>query len=145
MESVPGEETRKERRTRQQAVYQRTQAGKATSKRYYERHSKQVKERVSEYRGRNPKYQQEYRNTIIGYLRYTYGNMKNRCTNYEHHGYRYYGGRGIQCLFVSSQGFVDYVIKELQIDPRGKQVHRINNNKHYEPGNITFVTNKEHD
>ena len=36
------------------------------------------------------------------------------------------------------------MINILQIDPRGLKVHRIDNNRHYEPGNIEFLTQKEH-
>ncbi|KKK87242.1 hypothetical protein LCGC14_2755180 [marine sediment metagenome] len=83
-----------------------------------------------------------YHSTIVGYLRNTYSGMKTRCNNFENKRYKDYGGRGIKLNF-SSDNFVDYVINKLQIDPRGLTIDRIDNNGHYEPGNIRFITAKE--
>jgi len=44
----------------------------------------------------------------------------------------------------SADDFRDYVINELKVDPRGLQIHRIDNDGHYERGNIVFVTREEH-
>lgn len=85
----------------------------------------------------------KYRKTLIGCLRTRFQQMKKRCTNPKYHGYNCYGGRGIQCKFESSDEFIDYVINELKIDPRGLTIDRIDNNGHYEPGNIRFVTQIE--
>ena len=85
----------------------------------------------------------EYYRTVKGRLRRTFASMKHRCENPEYAQFKYYGGRGIKCLFKSSEEFVNYVINELKIDPRGLQVDRKNNNGHYEPGNVQFVTAKE--
>ncbi len=68
--------------------------------------------------------------------------MKQRCNDSETSGYRYYGERGIKLLFTPDQ-FVDYVINTLKVDPRGLTIDRIDNDGHYEPGNIRFVTHKE--
>ncbi|KKN21676.1 hypothetical protein LCGC14_0923040 [marine sediment metagenome] len=85
----------------------------------------------------------KYRQTIRGWLCGCFHHIKERCVNSRHPRYRDYGGRGIKCLFKSSQEFADYVVNELQIDPRNLEVDRIDNNGHYEPGNIRFVTSKE--
>lgn len=85
----------------------------------------------------------EYRRTIIGRLRQCFSGMKRRCIDPKQKCYNRYGGRGIQCLFKSSDEFVDYVINELKVDPRRLQIDRIDNNGHYEKGNIRFVTCKE--
>lgn len=85
----------------------------------------------------------KYRNTIFGHLRVVYRGMKARCNNPNNSGYIYYGGRGIKCLFTSDE-FVDYVTNILQVDPRGLEIHRINPDRHYEIGNIAFLTRAEH-
>jgi len=80
---------------------------------------------------------------IIADLRNRYSNILSRCNNPGHSAYKYYGGRGIQVNFESCDEFVDYVIDVLQIDPRGLDIDRIDNDGNYEPGNIRFVTHKE--
>lgn len=89
------------------------------------------------------KYNHKYYRTINGYLRTVYKNINHRCNNSKNKRYKDYGGRGIKNKFASSQEFVDYVMFELKIDPRGLQIDRINNDGHYELGNIQFVTAKE--
>lgn len=81
----------------------------------------------------------EYRGTITGRLRNIYGSMKQRCRVQKS-----YTAKGIKNLFATSDIFVDYVINELKVDPRGLVVHRINNNGNYEPGNIEFLTASNH-
>ncbi len=84
-------------------------------------------------------YQCKRYGTINGYLRGIYASMKQRCTRPKCSRYKDYGGRGIELKFTSDE-FVDYVIRELQVDPKGLQIDRIDNDGHYEPGNIRFVT-----
>lgn len=88
------------------------------------------------------KYRQKYQNGVKGYLRHIYTCIKHRCNNPKDIGYKYYGGRGIKCRFISDE-FVDYVIKVLKIDPRGLEIDRINNDGNYEKGNIRFITHQE--
>lgn len=59
------------------------------------------------------------------------------------HNYNRYGGRGIRCKFNSFEEFFCYIVNTLEIDPRGLQIDRVNNNGHYEIDNIRFVTAKE--
>ena len=84
----------------------------------------------------------EERKTLSGYLRLLYDNIKHRCESPKNKQYRDYGGRGIECLFTREE-FYDYVLNIMQADPRGLDIDRIDNNGHYEPGNIRFVTHKE--
>ncbi len=84
--------------------------------------------------------EKKYRNTVAGHLRCIFSAMKHRCNNPKCKTFKYYGGRGIQNKFKSSDEFVGYVIDELKVDPRGLQIDRINNDGHYEKGNIQFVT-----
>lgn len=88
------------------------------------------------------KCRKKHQKTFVGYLRIRFNSMKQRCNDPKHRSYKNYGGRGIKCLFKSSQEFIDYIIDKLQIDPHGLQIDRINNNGHYEPDNIRFVTAK---
>jgi len=85
----------------------------------------------------------KYRSTLKGCLRERFNRMKERCTNPRHPRYKDYGNRGIKVVFKNADAFINYVINELQLDPRGLQTDRINNEGNYEPGNIRFVTAKE--
>ena len=89
------------------------------------------------------RYAVSYPQTITGKLRRTFACMKQRCNDHKHYGYKRYGGRGIKVCFASATEFVNYVIDELQVDPRGLTVDRIDNNGNYERGNIRFATHKE--
>ena len=84
----------------------------------------------------------KWSNTIDGHLYRCFSNINLRCSKPDRIDYKNYGGRGIENRFESSDDFLDYVVNVLQVDPRGLQVDRINNNGHYEPGNIRFVTCK---
>ncbi len=86
----------------------------------------------------------KYHETIVGDIRRKYHSMSQRCTDESHPGYERYGGKGITCDFVSSEHFVNYVMVELQEDPRGKETHRKDKDKSYCSGNIEFLTPKEH-
>jgi len=88
-------------------------------------------------------YHKQYYKTIGGYLRHTWNRMFLRCYNTQVHNYRNYGGRGIKVKFSCFEDFYDYVVKELKIDPRGLTIDRINNDGHYEKGNIRFVSMAE--
>lgn len=85
----------------------------------------------------------EYRKTIRGCLVYRFGNIKQRCTNPKNKDYKRYGARGIEVKFKNADEFIDYVMNNLQVDPHGLQIDRINNDGHYEKGNIRLTTAKE--
>lgn len=82
----------------------------------------------------------KYRHTLRGILVSRFSDIKKRCNDPEHQHYERYGGRGIQCLFKSSDEFATYVLTVLQADPTGLDVDRIDNAGDYEPGNIRVVT-----
>lgn len=112
--------------------FRRSEKGKVVNKKRYQKHRKQCLERGK-----------KYRLTISGYLRGIFSDLKKRCNEPKNKDYKYYGGRGIKNKFKSSDEFVNYIVNELQVDPHNLQIDRIDNDGHYEPGNIRFVTAKE--
>lgn len=69
-----------------------------------------------------------------------YGQAKQRCTNPKNPAYRNYGGRGIEFRFTSFEEW----IKELGLKPGpAYSVDRINNDGHYEKGNVRWATEKQ--
>ena len=85
----------------------------------------------------------KYHSTINGHLRQIYIAIRHRCNNLNCKAYKNYGGRGIQNKFKSFVEFANYITNKLQIDPRKLQIDRIDNDGHYEKGNIRFVTRSE--
>ena len=59
-----------------------------------------------------------------------------RCTRPNNKYYRNYGGRGIRFLFINFKQFYD----EIGPKPKGMFLDRIENNGHYEPGNVKWST-----
>jgi len=69
-----------------------------------------------------------------------YNSARNRCTNVSNKDYLKYGGRGVEFRFIS---FTDWA-KELGPKPSPLySVDRINNEGHYEIGNVRWATDKQ--
>jgi hypothetical protein len=68
-----------------------------------------------------------------------YIEARRRCTKPAHIAFQYYGGRGIEFRFTSFEQFY----KEVGPRPEGMTIDRINNDGHYEPGNVKWSTRKE--
>lgn len=69
---------------------------------------------------------------------------KGRCTNKNNAAYLNYGGRGIEFRFPTIRSFAEWVLINLGPRPSGAHsIDRIDNNAHYEPGNLRWATNVE--
>ena len=69
----------------------------------------------------------------------SYRCAKLRCQYPHDINYRNYGGRGIEFRFSSFEQF----FAELGPRPAGKSLDRIDNDGHYEPGNVKWSTRSE--
>ncbi len=96
--------------------------------------------------GKAKECQQRYYRTIKGFLHRLFWGVERRCTNSKAGNYARYGGRGIKLKFTIGE-FLDYITNDLGYDTydkiKGLQIDRIDNNGHYEKGNIRFITAKE--
>lgn len=109
---------------------------RASCKKYYRT------EKGKEY---HEKYYEKYRGTKEGWLQAVYHGIGQRCSDASKNPrYKSYHVKGIRNRFPAADVFIDYVINIMQVDPRGKQIHRIDDSGHYEPGNIEFLTRDEH-
>lgn len=69
-----------------------------------------------------------------------YNSARTRCNNPNNAGYSYYGGRGIEFRFKDFDEF----ISELGERPSdGHSLDRIDNDGHYEKGNVRWATKSE--
>ena len=69
-----------------------------------------------------------------------YCNAIGRCRNPKHQAYHNYGGHGIEFRFKNYTEFIDH------LGPRpaaGYELDRINNNGHYEKGNVRWATRSQ--
>lgn len=76
--------------------------------------------------------------TVYTRLRKIFKGIKARCDN-KHD--LTYGGRGVECRFRSAKDFIAYVITLPY--KKGLSIDRIDNNGHYEKGNVKWSTQKE--
>ena len=83
-----------------------------------------------------------YRGTLKGHIVHVVAKAKQRCTNENHPRHGRYGGRGIKLCF--SSGELYHWCLNNHIDPRGLEIHRIDNDGDYVLDNIEFLTKGEH-
>jgi len=67
---------------------------------------------------------------------------KQRCENRNNPRYSCYGGRGIRLHFGTGKLYEWCLLNS--IDPRGLEIHRIDNDGDYTLDNIEFLTKSEH-
>jgi hypothetical protein len=69
-----------------------------------------------------------------------YDAMVQRCERYTHVSSHRYKGRGIKVLFASREAFVRWALETFpDTDFKGLDFDRIDNDGHYEPGNLRLV------
>lgn len=64
---------------------------------------------------------------------------KQRCTNQNDRNFHNYGGRGIEFKFPSATAACEWIVENLPNVDRSMEVDRIDNDGHYEPGNLRLV------
>jgi len=69
-----------------------------------------------------------------------YHNAKRRCTDTSHEHYAAYGGRGIQFRFESVKELLSEIGRKPDV---AYSIERINNDGHYEKGNVRWATQQE--
>jgi hypothetical protein len=71
----------------------------------------------------------------------TWINMKQRCSDKNHHHYHRYGGRGIKVCREWQTGYVSFRTWALSHGYRDDlTIDRIDNDKNYEPGNCQWIS-----
>ncbi len=69
--------------------------------------------------------------------------IKDRCLNKKNKQFKNYGGRGIQICEEWNDFMVFYNWALIGWE-KGKEIHRLDNNKGYSPNNCVFITRSEH-
>jgi hypothetical protein len=70
-------------------------------------------------------------------------NLKNRCSNPRLKEWRYYGGRGIRVCERWQRSFSAFLADVGPKPAPDLQIDRIDNDGHYEPGNVRWTTRSE--
>lgn len=110
-----------------------------THKEYYKEYHKKYYQR---HKNKFCTYLREYHKSFSGCVVMLMSRIKQRCNNSKCKDYNRYGGRGIKLCFTRIE-LLDW-LKENNIDPRGLDIHRIDNDGNYELNNIMFLTRSEH-
>jgi len=71
-----------------------------------------------------------------------WANIKQRCTNPKHQGFKLYGGRGITMQPEWAASFVEF-LKDVGERPSGCSIDRIDNSGGYVRGNVRWATPQE--
>ena len=86
-------------------------------------------------------YQDPAESSRVQILGDRYDAIHQRCNNPNYEWFPNYGGRGIRLLFNNREQFVNWIRENLpHTTYRAVQIDRIDNNGHYEPGNLRLVS-----
>lgn len=75
-------------------------------------------------------------------LQQKYHTIRGRCYNKNRKDFHLYGGRGIKMLFSGPQPFIQHLLDLGYKKGSRLELDRIDNNGHYEPGNLRWVDPK---
>ena len=75
----------------------------------------------------------------------TWKQIKQRCTNPNHGGYKYYGAKGIGLCseWTKFEDFNNAILSSIGHRPKGKTLDRIDGKGDYEAGNVRWSTAKQ--
>lgn len=140
--------------TKQRAEYERLKKWRkenrekylANRRRYHADNRDKENGRCKKYRETHKEamcdYFKRYAKTLKGCVAHLMAGIRTRCMNPNNKAYARYGSRGIKLCFTTQELLSWLEINH--VNPRGLEIHRIDNNDDYTLDNIIFLTKSEH-
>ena len=126
-----------------QRAYRKVDVNKATNAESQKKYVRSAKGKIVIARRKK-----KHLSTFVGQVGQRLYSMRRRCNRPKCKNYTSYGGRGIQCLFKSTNDLMQHMIVDLGVDNinlfKDLVFHRIDNDGNYERGNICLLTSAEH-